>query len=334
MKLTRRIISLLLVIVMMISVFPSALAAENTPAKSTAALDSSNTCVGDMCLVDPFANVSMLLEVTKDNAPIRSGPGKTYSVLVECAEGAVLKSTGSTRNKYNNRWYKVEYDGQTGYLYEGNVTTHFHDYYSFTYDDVTYNVCDCGKVTATVTTTKVTTQQSNAMSAASSAAVCTTMALADGPAPVGDAVCVGMLAVLGVMSLTAVKPTTEVITTIIEDIDFSSYSGDELKCYRKIQRINGKLYYQDDEALGIFEAYEYVMTKQESKDGKRAYGDVWCETPELALALASLHGEYYSERDKDMPSYFYHYHLGPDKKHKVGGHIFYGTNDYGETPIG
>lgn len=289
---------------------------------------------------NPFPNLLSLIEVKRDNAPIRSAASENGSVLFRCEEGAVLKYTSTVINKYGNLWYKVTFNGKTGYIYSGNVKMHTHSYQHLTYDGVTYNVCDCGKVTVTVKTTqKVDSYKVSMSGVAATAPLSMTgyastaggLAIADGPIPLGDIIGLSILVVGAYLTLTNSKPSTTQVQEIVRNIDFDSYleqngSSCSVTSYRRVLREGGTLKYIDDKCMNIGEAYVYV---------RYIGGDVYCNDQPTAMALAVMHGEnnFYMERDKNQPTYFYHYHLGANAKHKVGGHIFFGTNELGQRPI-
>ena len=53
-----------------------------------------------------------------DAVPVRSGPGTGYSILGQANVGDKLTLLGTA----DNNWYKVSYNGQTGYI-AGNLVT-------------------------------------------------------------------------------------------------------------------------------------------------------------------------------------------------------------------
>ena len=74
-----------------------------------------------MLPIGSFAAGKTYIEVTKDNAPLRSGKGEDYSVVVRASKGTVLEAVDSGLNIYLNRWYKVNTAGGTAWIYSGNV---------------------------------------------------------------------------------------------------------------------------------------------------------------------------------------------------------------------
>lgn len=61
------------------------------------------------------------IEVTKDNAPLRSGKAEKYSVVARATKGTILKVIRSSYNGYLNKWYEVETASGSAYIYSGNV---------------------------------------------------------------------------------------------------------------------------------------------------------------------------------------------------------------------
>jgi hypothetical protein len=98
----KKIISTLLALILVLGCFPvSAFAAGND----------------ETCAVAPYSSNASLIEVTREGAPIRTGPGERYSTVVKCELGTVLEKTDTTINRYLNRWYKVTYrDSQSNVI--------------------------------------------------------------------------------------------------------------------------------------------------------------------------------------------------------------------------
>ena len=74
-----------------------------------------------MLPVGAFAAGKTYIEVIKDNAPLRSGKGEKYSVVVHATKGTVLEAVDSSLNIYLHRWYKVNTAGGAAWIYSGNV---------------------------------------------------------------------------------------------------------------------------------------------------------------------------------------------------------------------
>lgn len=94
--------------------------------------------------VSASESTSDYIEVTSQEAPLRSGAGKKHSEIAQLQEGDCLIVIDYVINKYGNLWYKVEYGDDVGYLYESHAVLHQHDYEAIA-DGL--NVCKCGAYT-------------------------------------------------------------------------------------------------------------------------------------------------------------------------------------------
>lgn len=292
------------------------------------------------------------LKVTKQNsAVIRSGNSEKHSIVDRIPTGTILESTGSCKNGVGNTWYKIQYKGKTCYIYSGNVSRIAHHYETLEFDDVVYRVCDCGKVTvSSASQSKLQTGQNVAKFSHSTALAiplsgglafnmgATEMAkygsyalgssAVDGILPVGDIVAILILA-YGAYAMATNSPITQsTATDIAAEMDFDQYlKENRLVCseasFRVVTRHPGGLTYVNDKCYNAIQAY--FMAKSGMDMYTRYYPN--------ALLAASFHPTgYYSEIDKDQPNYYYHFHLGANKKLKTGGHIFYGMSMSGQTP--
>lgn len=264
------------------------------------------------------------LEITRERAPLRKKSNDKGEIVKRYTENSIIQSTGSLINSKKNRWYKIPYEGNNYYIYSGNVKEHKHSYKQLVYDDVTYKYCNCGNV-------KVVTKEKEKLKASKAIATYTStvgMAVAaDGALPVGDVIGLGIIVFTMYQAATGNILDKAAYTEIIKEIDFGDYlKNREQVCtdesFRKVMRKEGKLNYIDDKCMDKDEAFFYVFYG----------GDVYTKYEETAEKLGLMYGNCFNERDKDAPSYFYHIHLGKDHKDKVGGHIFYGLNDYKEGP--
>ena len=261
------------------------------------------------------------LEITRDNAPLRKEAHDEGKIVARCEEGAVLKSTGSFYNYKFRKWHRVEYQGSTYYIYSGNVATHTHDYEELYYGGTTYKYCDCGQVNVVSTTTKYASETIASYASAAGLAIGL-----DGPAPIGDIV--GAAIIMYTACYLATNGLSDVVIDVLEEIDVDEFLDDrENECsaesFRKVSRVGGTLTYIDNQCMDEIQAFFYVML----------VGDVYNYDEQNAEELAALYGSYFKDKDKDKPSYWWHFHLGNDHKSKVKGHIFFGTNDYGMYPI-
>ena len=280
-----------------------------------------------------FADSSTFLEVVKEGAPIRAKAAEEGRVVERCAVGAVLECTGSKINHHMNRWYIVKTSsGGEAYIYSGNVKEHSHNYTDLRFEDITYSVCNCGRVQVKADNEAKEEEGSKVLAAVSAALPA---AVADGPLPVGDLVGIGIV-IVSVAALHDVVLSTDSLSSAISLADFDEYlSKKEGVCnsssFRKVARLNGNLKYIDNRCLDLAEAYIYVLLG----------GDVYTPDENNAMMLAAEYGRATFERDKDKISYFYHYHFGLHfdehgnriENDTVGGHIFFGLNDLGQGPI-
>ena len=101
-------------------------------------------------VASPYEEGGTLMEITKDNAPIRYGAAEKSGVVRRCFKSEVIAVHGSCRNRYHNLWYKTRVNGETCYIYSGNVKKHTHHYTTFDAEGLIYHACTCGQVTLTV----------------------------------------------------------------------------------------------------------------------------------------------------------------------------------------
>ena len=276
------------------------------------------------------------IEVTKDNAPIRTSSSESGSVVVKCKKNAVLASTGSVKNSKGNKWYKVSYNGKVRYIYSGNVKSHTHKHTQYQYAGVTYKVCkNCGNISV-LKSTKMKVSQASTM--ATYAVTAGSIAAADGPIPVGDVVGVAFLALGAYYVYSGKVASSSIAKEIVTEIDFEKYIEQEggtcgSTSFRRVSRLSTGLKYQDQKCLNMMEAYICARYLNQ---------DVYTKYKNTAAGLGALHvesckqegvkGDFYFEKDANQPTYFYHYHLKISGK-KLKAHIFYGTNGYGKYPV-
>lgn len=86
------------------------------------------------------------IEVIRDCAPLRSGPGKSYEKVIDLQIGDCLVYTGFTENKYGNVWYICEFAGsdEKVYLFSDHAVFHEHSYEKVS-DEI--HLCSCGEYT-------------------------------------------------------------------------------------------------------------------------------------------------------------------------------------------
>lgn len=315
----KKFISIIMILALLVNIVPvGVLAAENNDEVT-------------YCAVENYSNQAKLVETIKD-CPIRRGAGQAYETVTNCPENVVLEVTGWTINRHLNVWYRVNYRDSannicyTGYIYSQNVRTHNCNFDHFTYDGVTYNYCNCGKITVTVKTF-AEVKQSNAMTIANYATTAgITATAADGPLPVGDLIGLGIIVTAALVYKTGAIPNVSTIQEVIREIDFDEYQEENDDCpstsYRKVMRVGDTLKYIDNECMSAGKAYAYA----------RAGGDVYCSTWDMAAVVGALHPDgSFSEIDSGNKDYWYHFHLGQKNDQGrhidvVGGHIFYGKS--------
>lgn len=70
---------------------------------------------------ETFAESKTYIEVTKDNAPLRSGKAEKYSVVVRATKGTVFEVVSSSINISLHLWFKVKTSSGMAWIYSGNV---------------------------------------------------------------------------------------------------------------------------------------------------------------------------------------------------------------------
>lgn len=274
--------------------------------------------------------------VTK-SCTIRSGPGEKYSSVGKVSKDSVVTATAQNKNQYGNIWYKIKWgNNRTGYIWSGNTANHKHSYKQQTYRGITFKTCknNCSKIVVVKSTS---IKLKNAQALAAIAPTAGTIAIADGPVPVGDIVAVAYTAIAYYL-ITNKQMTATKAKEIVTETDFDEYikkrknvCGDD--SFRFVLRKNGNLYYQSSTCLDLMEAY--IAARYLNRD-------VYTKYQTNATQLATMHvaacanentrGTYYFEIDKNKPGYFYHYHLKVNGQ-KLPVHIFYGKSPNGRTPI-
>lgn len=202
--------------------------------------------------VAAFAANSEYLEVIVDNAPIRKECREKGEIVARCAKGAVLESTGSTLNKYLHKWYLVNYEGKTYYIYSDNVKTHTHNYESLTLEDIKLKICkNCGDITAEGKKT-ATYEEYIGLAAVALPAI-------DGPLPVGEIIAGILITYSAAKMSQAMVPVAADIVEQIKKVDFSDYlkKRSENICtpesFRRVVRYPGGLKYLDSDCMDIAE---------------------------------------------------------------------------------
>lgn len=284
-----------------------------------------------MLPVTASAAGSTYIEVTKHNAAVRTKADGDASIALRVNAGTVLESVGTRYNwkKFSN-WYEIRIPGKEGtfFIYAGNVKIHAHETTDLKVNDIVYKICACGYID-TETTTASQKEEANLILSSTALA----LPLVDGPLPLGDLAAVSILILGACIAHDYAVPTAEELADLISEADFRKYLEDreENSCspysFRRVSIHPGYLKYKDQYCMDPVEAYLYVRLLQ---------GNVYTSSEESALILAAMFGSAIMERDKatpkkDITTYFFHFHVGTDRKNR--GHIFFGLNDLGQTPI-
>lgn len=297
--------------------------------------------------VNVQAQEKKFVDVVVSDAPLKSSAYKYTDIVARTYSGRVLTVVNEISNEYGHVWYEVAWenepgDGNTAYIYSGNVKEHEHSYQNKEVEGVEYSYCECGDVYVKETSQVKFSNADTLVLGATATAGATSMV--DGPLPVGDLV--GLVLVAGTWCLLYSGAIPTELQEVTTDKDFSDYikeNGDTCSDtnFRIVVREGKELVKASDYCLTIPQAYVYA---------RYCKGDVWTpdETGVVALACAKLNGDYIGpEVDKNQPSYYYHYHFLAEptqteegqettQGHKtVGGHVFYGKGVFtGCIPVG
>ena len=272
------------------------------------------------------------VEVTVNSASIRNDYYDTGDVLQWVSRGTMLRVIDSKRNLYLNKWYKVEYD--TGYscvrgwIYAGEVAEHKHHYQEFYYNDNKFGVCTSCRTVAIEQVSTVEYNKANALTAALPAVG--GLAAADGPLPVGE---IAGLVILGLAYLEiGYNPSDYMIREWARTASIDDYLSETNSCsvqsFYIVERTGSKLVKKSNKCLNVFQAYLYSRFLNQ---------DVWTMDPDAAFLCACMNGfrHFGPERDcRNSDVKYFHYHYGTDHNHyDAHTHIFFSTNNYGETPL-
>lgn len=282
--------------------------------------------------ITAFAASNTYIEVTKDNAAVRTKADGDTEIALRLEEGVVLESVGTRYNwKKLSNWHEIKIPGKEGayFIFAGNVKIHEHEETrGITVNNIEYKICSCGDISVEATTAE---QKEEANLVLGSAALA--LPLVDGPFPLGDVAAAAILIVGTCVIHDYAIPTAEELADMITEADFDQYLEDreENICspytFRRVLIQPGCLKYVDQYCMDAVEAYLYVRLLQ---------GNVYTSSEDSALMLAAMFGSAIMQRDKatptkDITTYFFHYHAGTDRKNKA--HIFFGLNDLGQGPI-
>ena len=300
----------------------------------TVAVVASAMFMGNEMTVQASGQLKFI-DAAVDNAPLRTGPSEEHAVVARVSSGRVMKVVDSCTNNRGNLWYEVAWeneagDGNTAYIYSGNVSGHHHDYKQLKVEGVTYSYCGCGNVYV-LESSYIKVSQANTL-VLGAASVAGGTSIADGPLPLGDMIGAVLLAGTFCLAYSGVIPDTlQEITTKTKFSDYIRENGEvcDNTNFRMVVRTGEFLEVISDECLSIPQAFVYA---------RLCGGDVWTpdETGFAAMSCAAMNGAFFGpEVDEMKPGYYYHYHMGPDHKHTVGGHVFYGKGQFTNcVPVG
>ena len=318
--------------------------------------------------VSAFAASDTFIEVTKDNAPVRTKAYESGDVIERLEEGTILQADACWNLK-GHRWYRVELsDGRSGYIYSKNVQKHEHNFNEYNTQIGTFLVCEqCGRIeekhitdvkkgsavkafainavmhmfydsspsgVLNVVTGGMTASGAKVYTYSSAYALPLTLAVADGPAPIGDIIGAAIVVAGGAAALHDAASFIELNEVVDLDTFAASITAGEFldrlknrerECdattFRRVVRESGGLRYADDICMDWTEAYICVVLGI----------DVYTPFSEIADQFSALFTFVRMERDKD-PTHYWHYHAYDNQGIKIRAHIFFGANDYGAMP--
>ena len=303
----KKFISLLLTVIMALNILPLSVASAET----------------------------QFVEVTKDSAPIRDDYYESGNVLKWVPRGTILRVYDTKLNSKLNHWFRVEYDDPSqnrcimGWIYSGNVKDHSHSYQKYEYNGNTFCVCETCNTISIEKVTTVPLSKMDSVALAIPSAIGT--AMVDSPA-IGPAdIAAVFILIMAAFEIGTEPQMTEVIE-MVDTMDLSRFTEGTNRCgidsFYKVQRLPAGLKKIDNTCMNMMQAFICV---------KYNLFDVWTETQEAAGLCAAINGDFYGpEIDATGDSsYYYHFHLGADRKHKertTNKHIFFGTNGLGQRP--
>lgn len=266
-----------------------------------------------------------LIEVVREDAPLRVGPSNKDDIVARTTQGRVLLVKRSLVNSKGNLWYEVFWedslnDGKTLYIYSGNVEKHDHHYETSRAGFTKFNYCNCGQIQLIRDSRLL---KSCGVALPSVLPIAGAISLADGPLPVGD-----IIAGLSLIAVTAIANNitlSEDVVEIAHDVNIVDWLRDEGSVctqdnYRAVVRSEKKLKIVSELCMSAEMAFIFSR-----------YGniDVWTpdQTGEAALNVVkySQDGFFGPEVDENKTGYYYHYHYGTGHDNKVGGHVFFGN---------
>ena len=302
------------------------------------------------------AATTIKIETTENNTKIYQSPVENVTVKGTCKKGSVLtcvetvKPVSSTKFTISSLFskrakstqaiacYKVSYETDNacvyGYIAAADAKIHKHNNRKIVTDIGTYYVCEkCGEVSVQTVKNASAKDASLAMMVLATAKqmgpeLYATAAL-DGPLPYGDIIAGTIVAVAVLKVVTPSISTTEVTSlSFVNDLK-SKASCSSKDIYYPVDRVDKKLVAHGDMCMSLGEAYVYMALGN---------GNIYTEKQSDAKALAMVFNkkDVYCEKDRNKPTYFYHYHIKNLDGQKIENenHIFFGTNKAYKGPEG
>lgn len=293
---------------------------------------------------------------TTNNTKIYQSPVENAAVKGTCKKGSVLtcvetvkpvsskftlSSLFSKRAKSTQSiaYYKVSYETDNecvyGYIVAADAKIHTHNNRKIVTDIGTYYVCEkCGEVSVQTVKNASAKDASLAMMVLASAKQIGpelyAAAALDGPLPYGDIIAGTIVAVVVLKTVAASSISTTGVTSLsfVNDLK-SKVSCSSKDVYYPVDRVNKKLVAHGDMCMSLGEAYVYMALGN---------GNIYTEKQSDAKALAMVFNkkDVYCEKDRNKPTYFYHYHIKNLDGQKIENenHIFFGTNKAYKGPEG
>ncbi len=308
-----------------------------------------------------------LMEVKKNNAPLRTSYSEKAKAIYKCKTGTVLQVVNQTYNSYNNLWYQVKYNSKTYWIYSGNVKAHKCDFEYLSCGDINYSFCNCGKVTGQATSCSTVygvqytfdggykLQKTNSLQAVIppvsqipvkeiiQSGIAAALSIADGPLPFGELLAAALIAATGATIYYGSVPSKEEVTDVTKE--WTNVKPETMEKARKAGKAYSVVLRPMNFNLKCIGKKIDVFTALFAlRNGRDIYTDNY--------GLAAVLGEIYVSKDRQTlcyynePAHTYtegksaypHIHLGVKSGYKCSkdsrGHAFYGTNGFGKRPDG
>ena len=293
------------------------------------------------------------IEVVTENAPLRREASQNGKIMKRFDKGIILKTSGWCLNAKLHKWFKVEFEGETCFIFSGNVCFHSHSYLKLKTAETTLGLCSCGELvefqhhkTHLLKTgggigfigLEMTIARAYAAdfvpvnSLAESVTVAGEWANMDAGLPFADIVGVGIIILALAAELMDALPEMDTYVQVLEHIDYQEFIDRESVCSPESYRL--VLPFTSKEALSVTQkCYDMTAALLLVISGQNVYTRMPDKAYELA-ALFSTFGSYQFE-SAHGPGMYDHIHLFEDETFKISNHIFYGAaSGTNELPIG